>query len=128
MRNRLALRSNRPFWSAAVPLALEFAVLGLQLIVPDAMAGTHEATDFSVPAGSRDEYMEAGAAFARELDPNVKISYRDSQSGSLSVSRVGGARVQCILRAIRPVAASRWPSRGERVLLIDGSKRAACLI
>jgi hypothetical protein len=71
----------------------------LQLFVLDARAGMHEATAFSVPAGSPDEYMQAGAAFARELDPNVEISYWDLQSGSLSVSRVEGDRVKCILRA-----------------------------
>jgi hypothetical protein len=42
--------------------------------------------------------MRAGAEFARELDPNVEISYRDSQSGSLSVSRVEGNSVKCIVR------------------------------
>jgi hypothetical protein len=99
MRSRPALRSNRPFWSAAVPLVLQAGVLGLQLIVSDAMASTHEATEFSVPAGAPDEFMQRGAAFARELDPKVEISFWDSQSGSLSVSRVEGDRVKCIVRA-----------------------------
>src|SRR5258708_16950557 len=43
--------------------------------------------------------MQAAAAFARELDPNVEISFWDSQSGSLSVSRMDGDRFKCILRA-----------------------------
>jgi hypothetical protein len=94
-----ALRSNPPFWSSAAPLVLTAGVVWLQLFVPDATASTHEATEFSVPAGSPDEYMQAGATFARELDPNVEISFWDSQSGSLSVSRVEGDRVKCILRA-----------------------------
>src|SRR6266853_660381 len=98
MRNRPALRSSAPFWSTAVPLMLQAGVVWLQLLAPDAMAGTHEATQFSVPAGSPDEYMQAGAAFARELDRNVEISFWDSESGSLSVSRVEGERVQCVLR------------------------------
>src|SRR5258708_7317318 len=99
MRSRPALRSDPPFWMAAASLILRAAVVWLELIVPDAMAGTHEATEFSVPAGSPDEYMQAAAAFARELDPSVEISFWDSQSGSLSVSRIEGHRVKCILRA-----------------------------
>jgi hypothetical protein len=99
MRNRPASRSNRPSRRAAASLLLKAGLICLELIVLDAMAGTREVTEFSVPAGSPDEYMQAGAAFARELDPNVEISYWDSQSGSLSVSRVQGDRVKCILRA-----------------------------
>jgi hypothetical protein len=99
MPSRLASHSSPPFWSAAALLILKVSVVWLALIAPDAMAGTHEATQFSVPAGSPDEYMQAGAAFARELDPNVEISFWDSQSGSLSVSRIEGDRVQCIVRA-----------------------------
>jgi hypothetical protein len=99
MRSRPSSRSKPSFWSAPAPLVLTAGVAWLQLLAPEAMAETHEATQFSVPAGAPDEYMQAGAAFARELDPNVEISYWDSQSGSLSVSRVEGDRVQCILRA-----------------------------
>ena len=99
MRSRPSSRSKPSFWSAPAPLVLTAGVAWLQLLAPEAMAETHEATQFSVPAGAPDEYMRAGAAFARELDPNVEISYWDSQSGSLSVSRVEGDRVQCILRA-----------------------------
>jgi len=53
----------------------------------DVLAATREASEFLVPAGRPDEYMQAGAAFARELDPGVEISFWDSQRGSLSVSR-----------------------------------------
>jgi len=104
-----ALRSNPPNWSAAALLVLKVSVVWLDLIVPDAMAGTHEATQFSVPAGSPDETMQAGAEFARELDPSVEISFWDSQSGSLSVSRVEGDRVQCILRASPDVGEALKP-------------------
>jgi hypothetical protein len=97
--NNSTIRSTPSFWPAAAPLVLRAGIFWLALIVSDAMAGTHEATEFSVPAGAPDEYMQAGAAFARELDPNVEISFWDSQSGSLSVSRVEGERVHCILRA-----------------------------
>ena len=96
MRSRPSSRSKPSFWSAPAPLVLTAGVAWLQLLAPEAMAETHEATQFSVPAGAPDEYMQAGAAFARELDPNVEISYWDSQSRSLSVSRVEGDRVQCI--------------------------------
>jgi hypothetical protein len=99
MCNRPARRSQSDFWPSAAWLALKASAVCLELVAPAAMAGTHEATQFSVPAGSPDEYMQAGAAFARELDPNVEISFWDSQSGSLSVSRVEGDRVKCILRA-----------------------------
>jgi hypothetical protein len=99
MRSRPSSSSKPSFWSASAPLVLTAGVARLQLLAPEAMAETHEVTQFSVPAGAPDEYMQAGAAFARELDPNVEISYWDSQSGSLSVSRLEGDRVQCILRA-----------------------------
>src|ERR1700746_561038 len=97
MCSRPARRSNPPLRPAAAALALTAAAAFL--MAPAAMAGTHEATQFSVPAGAPDEYMQAGAEFARELDPNVEISFWDSQSGSLSVSRVEGERVKCIVRA-----------------------------
>jgi hypothetical protein len=42
--------------------------------------------------------MQAGAKFARELDPAVEISYWDSETGSLSVSRVAGDGTKCVLR------------------------------
>jgi len=93
-----ASRSTPPFWLAAAPLVLKAGVVWLQLLGPDAMAGTHEVTQFSVPAGSPDEDMQAGAEFARELDPSVEISFWNSESGSLSVSRVEGDSVNCILR------------------------------
>jgi len=64
-----------------------------------AIAETREAAEFSVPAGLPDECMRVGAAFARELEPGLEISFRDSQSGSLSVSRIEGDRVKCIVRA-----------------------------
>jgi hypothetical protein len=99
MCSRLDSRSNPPSWSAAAPLLLMVGFACLELIVPDAMAETHEATEFSVPTGLPDEYMQAAAAFAHQLDPNVEISFWDSQSGSLSVSRVEGDRLKCILRA-----------------------------
>ena len=71
--------------SAAAPVLVTAAFLWLELIVPDVLAATREASEFSVPAGRPDEYMQAGAAFARELDPGVEISFWDSQRGSLSV-------------------------------------------
>jgi len=97
--SRLDSRSNPFFWSATAPLLLKVGFACLELIVPDAMAETREATEFSVPTGLPDEYMQAAAAFARELDPNVEISFWGSQSGSLSVSRIEGDRFKCILRA-----------------------------
>ena len=103
------MRSSPPFWSLAAPLALKAAVVWLELVVPDAMAGTHEASNFSVPAGSPDEYMQAGGAFARELDPNVEISFWDSESGSLSVSRVESGRVTCVVRASPDVGEALKP-------------------
>src|SRR6266481_9004424 len=68
MRSRPPSRSKPSFWSAPAPLVLTAGVAWLQLLAPEAMAETHEATEFSVPAGSPDEYMQAGAAFARELE------------------------------------------------------------
>ena len=99
-------RSIPPLWLAAAPLILKAGVVWLALAGAAAIADTHEATQFSVPAGSPDEYMQAGAAFARKLDPNVEISFWDSQSGSLSVSRVEGDRVSasCVNR---PTSARR---------------------
>jgi hypothetical protein len=85
-------------WLAAVPFVVQIAAFGLQCFAPDAVAGTHEASEFSVPSGAPDETMQAAAAFARELDPEAEISFRDAQSGSLSVSRVEGSRIKCIVR------------------------------
>jgi len=62
------------------------------------LAGPHEATQFAVPAGSPDENMKAAAQFARQLDPAVEISYWDSQTGALSVSRVDDGGTRCVLR------------------------------
>jgi len=98
MGNLCVSRSTASPCLAAAPLILKAAMIWLQVLLPAAIAGTHEATQFSVPSGSPDEYMQAGAEFARELDPNVEISYRDSQSGSLSVSRVEGNSIKCIVR------------------------------
>src|SRR6266700_7437346 len=103
-------RSTLPSGLAAARMFLRAAVVGLQLCVPYALADTHEATQFSVPAGSPDEYMQAGAAFALELSPKAEISFWDSQTGSLSVSRVEDDRVKCVVRvspdanaALRPL-------------------------
>jgi hypothetical protein len=106
-----ASRSTPPLWSVGAPLVLNLAaLLGLQMFVPAAIAGSHEATQFSVPSGAPDATMEAAAAFAHELDPDAEVSFRDAQSGSLSVSRVEGDHVKCIVRvspdaseALRPL-------------------------
>jgi hypothetical protein len=105
-----AKRPTPPLWLAAAPLVLTALALWLQIFAPKAAAGTHEATQFSVPSGSPDDTMQAAAAFAHELDPDAQISFRDSQSGSLSVSRVEGSRIKCIVRvspdtddALRPL-------------------------
>jgi hypothetical protein len=97
--NKSAKRSTSPSWLAAVPLILKAVTVSLVLAVADAEARTHEATAFSVSAGSPDEYMQAGAEFARSLDPKFEITFWDSQIGSLSVSRVEGDGVKCIVRA-----------------------------
>jgi len=79
--------SPAPTLSAGV-LALA-AVLALVPVVGNsqslarraAVAALHEATQFSVPAGSPDELMQAGADFARELDPTAEISYWQAKAG-----------------------------------------------
>ena len=93
-----ASRSTPPRWLAGAPLVFKIAAVCVPVFASTAMAGTHEAGEFSVPSGSPDETMQASAAFARELDPEAEISFRDSQSGSLSVSRIEGDRIQCIVR------------------------------
>jgi hypothetical protein len=101
-------RSTPPAWLAAVPTALAAAVIALPAL--PAHAATHEATRFTVPSGSPDDNMQAAAKFALELDPNVEISYWDSQTGALSVSRIEGTSTRCVLRlspdtgdALRPL-------------------------
>jgi hypothetical protein len=110
MGSHLASRSTPPLRRAAAPLVLTAVALQLQVIPLDAVAASHEASQFSVPSGSPDETMQKAAAFARELDPDAEITFRDSQSGSLSVSRIEGTRIQCIVRvspdtdaALRPL-------------------------
>ena len=99
MCTRLASRSETPLFPVVSRLLFISGLVGLNSLIPPAIAETREATEFSVPAGLPDEYMRAGAAFARELEPGLDISFWDSQSGSLSVSRVEGNRVKCIVRA-----------------------------
>lgn len=103
MSSLAASRSTPQLWLAGAPLVLKIAAVWLTVYVPDAIAGSHEASQFSVPSGSPDDTMKASAAFAHELDPDAEISFRDSQSGSLSVSRVEGNRIKCIVR-VSPVA------------------------
>jgi hypothetical protein len=90
---------SRPPARSAVPAACAAAAIFILQALP-AMAGaaTHEATRFTVPSGSPDENMQAAAKFALQLDPTVEISYWDSQTGALSVSRVEGTGTRCVLR------------------------------
>jgi hypothetical protein len=104
-----AKRPILPSWLAAVPLILNAGVVSLGFSAADANARMHEATAFSVPAGSPDEYMQAGAQFARSLEPDVEISFQESQSGSLSVSRVEAGGVKCIVRASPDIADALRP-------------------
>ena len=98
MSSLAASRSAPQLWLAGAPLVLKIAAVWLAVYVPGAIAGPHEASQFSVPSGSPDDTMQASAAFARELDPAAEVSFRDAQSGSLSVSRVEGNRIKCIVR------------------------------
>lgn len=79
-------------------LALVPVICNSQLLASTAAAASHEAAPFSVPRGSPDEFMQAGADFARELDPTVEVSYWQEQAGSLSVSRVEKAGIRCLVR------------------------------
>src|SRR5579864_2149435 len=81
----------------AAVLALVPVVCNSQLLASRAVAASHEATPFSVPAGSPDEFMQAGADFARELDPTAEVSYWQAQAGSLSVSRVEKGGIHCLV-------------------------------
>ena len=103
-------RPPRSVATSAAALALTALVCGLQLFARDALAAPREATGFSVPAGSPDEDMRAGADFARELYPHAEISYWEAETGSLSVSRVERDGIRCVLRlspgsgdALRPL-------------------------
>jgi hypothetical protein len=104
------MRRSFPWCSARCLLGVLVTGISLQGFAANALADLHEATEFSVPSGSPDENMRTAAAFARELDPEAEISFRDAQSGSLSVSRVEGDRIKCIVRvspdaleALRPL-------------------------
>ena len=83
--------------------------MALNALVPSALAEIREITEFLVPTGLPDDNMKAGAAFAQELKPDVEISFRDSQRGSLSVSRVEADRVKCVVRASPVLAAAVSP-------------------
>jgi hypothetical protein len=98
MDSLLAPHSTPPPRRAAAPRVLTASAILLQVFALGAVAATHEASQFSVPSGSPDDTMQLAASFARELDPEAEISFRDSQSGSLSVSRVEGSRIKCIVR------------------------------
>jgi hypothetical protein len=90
-------------------LALASAAMSLQLFTFTASADTREASQFLVPSGSPDETMQVGAEFAAKLDPDAEISFRDAQSGSLSVSRVEGAHIKCIVRVSSDTAEALKP-------------------
>ncbi|MBV8209744.1 MAG: hypothetical protein JO133_06745 [Burkholderiaceae bacterium] len=102
-------RSAKRARPARAPFVLKFAAACLQAIAITAFADPHEASRFSVPSGSPDETMQAAAAFALELQPDAEISFRDSQSGSLSVSRVEDDRIHCILRLSPDTAEALMP-------------------
>src|SRR5258706_15470194 len=88
-------RPTPPFWVAAIPRVLRAGVLCLPLLALGAIAGTHEATQFSVPAGSPDEYMQAGPQDDRERDPTVEIRLPAAESGPAEQSRAEGGNVEC---------------------------------
>jgi len=87
-----------PISSPAIWLAAVLLTGASQCFASNVLTDPREATRFSVPSGSPDEDMQAAAAFAKGLDPDAEISFRDAQSGSLSVSRVEGERIKCIVR------------------------------
>jgi hypothetical protein len=102
-------RSSRALWPAvAQPLWIASTVC-LLLLTAKASADAREATEFAVPTGSPDETMQVAAAFAAELEPDAEISFRDSQSGSLSASRVQGDRIRCIVRVSPDTAEALKP-------------------
>jgi hypothetical protein len=96
-RHRVS-RSTPPARVTACISAILAGVITLSSIPVSASAASHEATQFTVPSGNPDENMLAAARFAKELDPNVEVSFWDSETGSLSVSRVGDAGLRCVLR------------------------------
>jgi hypothetical protein len=99
---RLRLARRVALMMTAV-LTLTTLVGGSPTFAQQALAAPSEATPFSVPAGSPDETMQAGADFARELYPKVEISFWEAETGSLSVSRIEGDSIRCVLR-LSPVA------------------------
>ena len=60
MGSRPSSRSKVSDWTAPAPLVLTAGGAWLPLLAPAAMAETHEATQFSVPAGAPDEYRADG--------------------------------------------------------------------
>jgi hypothetical protein len=71
----------------------------LVLAASTASAGSREVTEFSIPAGSPDPLMREGAEFARGLHPRAEILFWESESGTLSVSRVESTGVKCVVRS-----------------------------
>ena len=97
------LRLARRVALTTAVLTLTSLVGGSPTFAQQALTAPSEATPFSVPAGSPDETMQAGADFARELYPKVEISFWEAETGSLSVSRIEGDSIRCVLR-LSPVA------------------------
>jgi len=91
-------RSIPPLWLAAAPLILKAGVVWLALAGRPRSRTRTKPPSFPCRPARQTSTCKRAAAFARKLDPNVEISFWDSQSGSLSVSRVEGDRVKCILR------------------------------
>ena len=97
-RPALRLRLARRLARMTALLTLTTLVGGSPTLARQALAAPSEATPFSVPAGSPDEDMQAGADFAGELYPKVEISFWEAEPASLSVSRIEGDSIRCVLR------------------------------
>jgi hypothetical protein len=82
----------------AIAAAAVFVCGALAALPQSSRAGDQEASTFAVPSGVPDPQMAAAAAYAKELDPSVDVSFWDAQPGALSGSRVTDGDIHCFLR------------------------------
>ena len=67
-------RFSPNLWPTVAPLLLNIGFACLALIASDAMAEAREATEFSVPTGFPDEYMQDAASSAEMCNESTGIT------------------------------------------------------
>jgi len=91
---------KRPVQSIAA-VAFAAALIG---IAPGALARSddssraRERAPFAIPSGAPEPTLKSAVDYARRLEPDLILTYREKEPGALSVSRFAGDRLYCEMR------------------------------